>query len=86
MNLVYRHFLDPHFAWVLGRRCSKLGQKSPAEWGVINLRTVMAAAEAIVAKYDRKKLPRHEEHIEITKHYAKSLLRKMGLVKRHKSR
>lgn len=46
----------------------------------------MAAAEAIVAKYDRKKLPRHGEHIEITKHYAKSLLRKMGLVKRHKSR
>lgn len=45
----------------------------------------MAAAEAIVAKYDRKKLPRHGEHIEITKH-AKSLLRKMGLVKRYKSR
>lgn len=61
-------------------------KKSPAEWGVINLRTVMAAAEAIVAKYDRKKLPRHGEHIKITKHYAKSLLRKMGLVKRHKSR
>lgn len=45
----------------------------------------MAAAEAIVTKYDKKKLPRHGEHIEITKH-AKSLLRKMGLVKRHKNR
>lgn len=45
----------------------------------------MAAAEAIVTKYDKKKLPRHGEHIEITKR-AKSLLRKMGLVKRHKNR
>lgn len=60
-------------------------KKSPAEWGVINLRTVKAAAEAIVTKYDKKKLPGHGEHIEITKH-AKSLLRKMGLVKRHKNR
>lgn len=42
----------------------------------------MAAAKAIVTKYDRKKLARHGEHIEITKHYARSLLREMGLVKR----
>lgn len=50
--------------------------------GVINLRIVMAAAEAIVTKYDRKKLARNGGHIEITKHYARSLLRRMGFVKR----
>lgn len=50
--------------------------------GVINLRIVMAAAEAIVTKYDRKKLARYGEHIEIIKHYARSLLHRMGFVKR----
>ena len=36
--------------------------------GVINLRIVMVGAEAIVAKFDRKKLARFGSHVEITKH------------------
>lgn len=50
--------------------------------GVINLRIVMAGAEAIVTKFDRKKLARFGGHIEITKHLARSIMRRMGFVKR----
>ena len=34
----------------------------------INLRSIMAGAEAVVAKLDRKKLARFGSHVEITKH------------------
>jgi hypothetical protein len=50
--------------------------------GVINSRTVMAGAEAIVTKFARHKLQRHGGHINITKTFAISILRRMGFVKR----
>ena len=50
--------------------------------GVINKRIVMAGAEAIVTKFDRKKLVKYGGNIEITQHYARSVLRRMGFVKR----
>ena len=50
--------------------------------GVINLRNVMAGAEAIVAKFDRNKLARFGSHIKLTKYLARSILRRMGFVKR----
>ena len=42
----------------------------------------MAGAEAIVAKFDRKKLARFGGQIENTKHLARSILRRMGFVQR----
>lgn len=42
----------------------------------------MAGAEAIVTKFDRKKLARFGGHMEITKHLARSIMRRMGFVKR----
>jgi hypothetical protein len=50
--------------------------------GVINARVVMAGAEAIVTKHAKHKLECYGGHITITKHYARSLLRRMGFVKR----
>ncbi|CAC5413807.1 unnamed protein product [Mytilus coruscus] len=50
--------------------------------GVINARIVMAAAEAIVTKFARHRLERYGGHITITSSFAKSLLRRMGFVKR----
>jgi len=50
--------------------------------GVINARIVMAGAEAIVTKFARHKLERYGGHINITKSFVKSLLRRMGFVKR----
>ncbi|CAG2246019.1 unnamed protein product [Mytilus edulis] len=50
--------------------------------GVINARIVMAAAEAIVTKFARHRLERYGGHITITNTFAKSLLRRMGFVKR----
>ena len=50
--------------------------------GVINARIVMAAAEAIVTKFARHRLERYGGHITITSTFAKSLLRRMGFVKR----
>ncbi|CAC5368608.1 unnamed protein product [Mytilus coruscus] len=50
--------------------------------GVINARIVMAAAEAIVTKFARHRLERYGGHITITNSFAKSLLRRMGFVKR----
>jgi hypothetical protein len=50
--------------------------------GVINSRTVMAGAEAIATKFARHKQQRHGGHINITKTFAISILRRMGFVKR----
>lgn len=50
--------------------------------GVINARIVMAGAEAIVQKNARYKLAKYGGHINITKYFAVSLLRRMGFVKR----
>ncbi|KAH3738073.1 hypothetical protein DPMN_044683 [Dreissena polymorpha] len=50
--------------------------------GVVNVRTVTAAAEGIVLKNDRKKLQRFGGHITIEKSLARSVLRRMGFVKR----
>ncbi|CAC5395882.1 unnamed protein product [Mytilus coruscus] len=50
--------------------------------GVINSRIVMAAAEAVVTKFARHKLQKYGGHINITKTYAISVLRRIGVVKR----
>lgn len=54
--------------------------------GVVNASIVMAGAEAIVKKITtqnaRYKLVKYAGHINITKYFAVSLLRCMGLVKR----
>ena len=42
----------------------------------------MAAGEGIVCAYDRTQLVKHGGHIEITKTWAMSLLKRMGYVKR----
>ena len=48
----------------------------------INSAVVMAAAEGIVSAQDITKLVEHRGHINITKSWAKSLLNRMGFVKR----
>lgn len=48
--------------------------------GVINLRIVLAGTDAIVTKFDRKKFAQFGGHIEITKHLARSIMRRMGFV------
>ena len=50
--------------------------------GVVNRVVVMGAAEGIVCHRDVSKLSSHGGHIEITKSWAKSLLTRMGFVKR----
>ena len=50
--------------------------------GVLNTAIVMAAAEGIIAARDRSLLVQHGGHIEIKKSLAKSLLGRMGYVKR----
>ena len=50
--------------------------------GVVNTAIVMAAAEGIIAARDRSLLVQHGGHIEIKKSWAKSLLGRMGYVKR----
>ena len=50
--------------------------------GVINTVVVMAAAEGIVSARDFSKLSSHGGHILITKSWARSLLNRMGYVKR----
>ena len=50
--------------------------------GVVNTLVVMGAAEGIVAVRDVSKLVSHGGHIEITKTWARSLLIRMGFVKR----
>ena len=50
--------------------------------GVVNTAIVMAAAEGIIAARDRSLLIQHGGHIEIKKSWAKSLLGRMGYVKR----
>ena len=50
--------------------------------GVVNTLVVMAAAEGIVAARDVSKLVSHGSHIEITKTWARSLLIRMGYIKR----
>jgi len=49
---------------------------------VVNTTIVMGATEGIVSYCDISKLSSHGGHIEITKSWAKSLLRQMGFVKR----
>ena len=50
--------------------------------GVVNTLVVMGAAEGIVSYHDISKLSSHGGHIKITKTWVKSLLQKMGFVKR----
>ena len=50
--------------------------------GVVNTLVVMAAAEGIVAVRDVSKLVSHGGHTEITKTWARSLLIRMGYIKR----
>ena len=50
--------------------------------GVVNTAIVMAAAHGIVSARDPALLTEHGGHIEITKAWAKSLLKRMGYVKR----
>ena len=50
--------------------------------GVVNTTIVMGGAEGIVSYRDISKLSSHGGHIEITKSCAKSLLQRMGFVKR----
>lgn len=50
--------------------------------GVVNTAIVMAAAVGIVSARDLTKLSSHGGHIQITKPWAKSLLTRMGYVKR----
>ena len=50
--------------------------------GVVIRVVVMGAAEGIVCHRDVSKLSSHSGHIEITKSWAKSLLTRMGFVKR----
>lgn len=50
--------------------------------GVVNRLVVMGAAEGIISHRDVSKLSSHGGHIEITKSWAKSLLNRMGFVKR----
>ena len=50
--------------------------------GVVNTLVVMAVAEGIVSHRDVSKLSSHGGHIEIKKSWAKSLLQRMGFVKR----
>ena len=50
--------------------------------GVVNTAIVMAAAVGIMSARDLTKLGSHAGHIHITKPWAKSLLKRMGYVKR----
>lgn len=50
--------------------------------GVINARIAMAGAEAIVQKTTRYKSAKYGGHINITKYFAVSFLRRMSFVKR----
>ena len=50
--------------------------------GVVNMAVVMAAAEGIIAAQDQSLPVQHGGHIEIKKSWAKSLLGRMGYVKR----
>ena len=52
------------------------------EGGVVNTSIVMAACEGIVTAKDASKLSSHGGHIHVTKTWAKSLLGRMGYVKR----
>ena len=50
--------------------------------GVVNMAIVMAAAVGIVSSRDVTKLSSHGGYVNITKTWAKSLLKQMGYVKR----
>ena len=50
--------------------------------GIVNTAIVMAAVQGIVSARDHALLTEHGGHIEITKAWAKSLLKRMGYVKR----
>ncbi|WAR07101.1 hypothetical protein MAR_017059 [Mya arenaria] len=50
--------------------------------GVVNIRTVRAAAEGIMKKYARHKLRQFGGHVAVEKSLARSILRRMGFVKR----
>lgn len=50
--------------------------------GVINTTIVMGAAKGIISARDVSKLVSHGGHIDISKSWAKSLLHRMGYVKR----
>ena len=53
-----------------------------AAGGVINTAIIRGAAEGIISYRDVSKLSSHGGHIDITKSWAQSLLRRMGFVKR----
>ena len=71
---------------LLGQKIDKAIQEyveaTRAAGGVINTAIVMAAAVVIVSSRDITALRSHGGHIEITKTWAKSLLKRMGYVKR----
>ena len=50
--------------------------------GAVNAAIVLAAAKAIILKSDKSILVEYGGHIVLTKDWAKSLLRRMGFVKR----
>lgn len=50
--------------------------------GVVNTSICMAAAEGIVITHDQSLLTKHGGHILITKAWARSILTRMGYVKR----
>ena len=50
--------------------------------GVVNTTVVIGAAEGIISYRDVSKLSSHGGHIDLTKSWAQSLLRRMGFVKR----
>ena len=71
---------------LLGQNIDKAMQEyveaTRAAGGVINTAIVMAAAVGIVSSHDITALRSHGGHIEITKTWAESLLKRMGYVKR----
>ena len=50
--------------------------------GVVNTTIVLAAAEGIITARDQSLLVQNGSHIKLTKSWAKSLLKRMGYVKR----
>ena len=50
--------------------------------GVVNTRIVVAAARGIVLRYAKERLVEFGGHVELTRHWAESLLARMNFVQR----
>jgi len=50
--------------------------------GVMNVRTLKAGAEAVITRHARHRLKKYGGHVEITDDVCRSILRRMGFVKR----